>query len=93
MAIAATAADATAINARLRRGEPLPDVVELPGDGLVPVASALGQHVDPRFTLAFMPADCWLAGRTGHLELLSSPAVYASMRAWLGEPQRLGQLP
>jgi len=93
LAIAATAGDASATNGQLRRGAPMPDLFDLPGDGLVPVASALGQHVDPRFTLDFAPADCWLAGRTGHLELLSSPAVYAAMRTWLSDPERVRQLP
>jgi hypothetical protein len=55
----------------------------LPGDGLVPVASALGRHADPRFALALPSSHEWIVPETGHLELLSSPAVYARVRDWL----------
>jgi len=54
------------------------------GDGLVPVASALGLHEDPRFALAFAPLRRAIAWDCGHMDLLSSPAVYAQLRAWLG---------
>jgi len=47
----------------------------LRGDGLVPVRSAHGVELPA--------AQRWVAGGTGHLELLSSPAVYARMKAWL----------
>jgi hypothetical protein len=60
----------------------------LAGDGLVPVASALGLHDDPRFALAFAPLHRAIAWNCGHLELLSSPAVYAQLRAWLGPSSR-----
>jgi len=53
------------------------------GDGLVPVASALGQHGDPRMDLNFAPARRWVAHGTGHLDLLSSPAVYRQLQRWL----------
>jgi hypothetical protein len=43
----------------------------LPGDGLVPVESALGP---------FPEANRWIALGTGHLDLLSSPEVYAHLR-------------
>lgn len=57
---------------------------KLLGDGLVPVASALGQHVDPERRLGFAP-DCQAVVRdTSHLDLLSSPAVYGLLRQWLG---------
>lgn len=53
------------------------------GDGLVPVASALGEHADPARRLAF-PADRRAVIQdTGHLDLLSSPAVYALLQRWL----------
>ena len=47
----------------------------LVGDGLVPLRSALGRHHDPRRALAFDPASQWVAWRTGHMQLLRSPAV------------------
>jgi hypothetical protein len=55
------------------------------GDGLVPLASALGRHHDPRFALAFPEANQWIAYGTGHLELLSDPAVYERIRRWLAD--------
>jgi len=53
------------------------------GDGLVPLASALGRHADPRFALAFPEAHQWVACDTGHVELLDQPAVYDRIRDWL----------
>jgi pimeloyl-ACP methyl ester carboxylesterase len=58
-------------------------VEQLPGDGLVPVSSALGIHPDPRFALGFTPDHCWIAQRSGHLDLLRSPAVFDLLRGWL----------
>ncbi|HEX3479414.1 MAG TPA: hypothetical protein VHT91_30535 [Kofleriaceae bacterium] len=58
-------------------------VDRLPGDGLVPVASALGMHPDPARTLGFPDAHRWIALGTGHLDLLAAPAVYATLRSWL----------
>jgi PGAP1-like protein len=55
----------------------------LPGDGLVPVASALGVHPDPALTLGFPDAHHWIALGTAHLELLAAPEVYRAMRSWL----------
>jgi hypothetical protein len=53
------------------------------GDGLVPLASALGQHADPAQALAFEPGHTAVLEDTGHLQLLSSPAVAAQLRQWL----------
>jgi pimeloyl-ACP methyl ester carboxylesterase len=55
----------------------------LPGDGLVPVASALGQHERPSLTLNFPPERRFVAHGTGHLDLLERAEVYAQLRAWL----------
>ncbi|MFK7930532.1 MAG: esterase/lipase family protein, partial [Myxococcota bacterium] len=55
----------------------------LPGDGLVPVKSALGQHNNSAFNLAFLPEHTWLAPETSHLDLLSSRLVYEQIKAWL----------
>jgi len=55
----------------------------LTGDGLVPLRSALGQHDDPRLCLDFPPQRQWIARGTGHLELLSAPAVGSRLRDWL----------
>lgn len=82
----------------LRRGLPLPAGVacfavagttassvaqRLLGDGLVPVDSALGRHVRPELTLAFPADHQWIALGTGHIDLLSSEAVYEKLRAWI----------
>ncbi len=51
------------------------------GDGLVPLASALGQHADPARSLAF--TDSAVLTETSHMGLLSSPAVRERLLAWL----------
>ena len=56
----------------------------LRGDGLVPVASALGQHADPKFDLGFAPDRQDVVYGTGHLDLLSSPVVAQHLMRWLG---------
>jgi len=53
------------------------------GDGLVPVASALGQHREPARRLAFDPDRQAVVHETGHLGLLSSPAVFEHLLRWL----------
>ncbi len=58
---------------------------KLLGDGLVPVDSALGRHERPELTLAFPPERQWVALGTGHVELLSSRAVYEKLREWFAE--------
>ncbi|MFN8545986.1 MAG: alpha/beta hydrolase [Candidatus Binatia bacterium] len=53
------------------------------GDGLVPLASALGHHDDPRFALGLPEAHRWIACGTSHFDLLDCPRVYARIRAWI----------
>jgi pimeloyl-ACP methyl ester carboxylesterase len=53
------------------------------GDGLVPLHSALGYHDEARRSLPFAQAAQWIAYRTSHLELLSSPAVTRQLVQWL----------
>ncbi len=55
----------------------------LAGDGLVPLASALGQHVEARRQLGFARERQMVVYRTNHLELLNSPAVYRALLGWL----------
>jgi pimeloyl-ACP methyl ester carboxylesterase len=57
---------------------------KLLGDGLVPVASALGQHPEPDRRLDFAPERQAVVPDTGHLDLLSSTAVYSLLQQWLG---------
>ena len=53
------------------------------GDGLVPLRSALGQHEDPKRSLEFAKDAQYVAYRTGHVALLSSPQVQQQMLNWL----------
>ncbi len=55
----------------------------LVGDGLVPVASALGHHKDTVMDLKFAADRQWIACATGHLDLLSRRDVYERIAGWL----------
>jgi pimeloyl-ACP methyl ester carboxylesterase len=54
------------------------------GDGLVTVASALGQHSDPLRSLAIPTTRQWVCHDMGHMALLSRPEVYEQLSKWLG---------
>jgi hypothetical protein len=60
-------------------------VKSLLGDGLVPVASALGVHADPARALAIPVARRWVGYGMGHFDLLDRPDVYEQIREWLAE--------
>jgi pimeloyl-ACP methyl ester carboxylesterase len=53
------------------------------GDGLVPVASALGRHTDAARRLNFATERQAVVHDTGHLDLLSSAEVFGLLRQWL----------
>jgi len=53
------------------------------GDGLVPVASALGKHRLARRTLKFAPSHQRIVQDTNHMQLLSSTAVFEQLHDWL----------
>jgi hypothetical protein len=57
---------------------------KLPGDGLVPVSSALGRHDEADRHLNFAADRQAVVHGTGHLDLLSSAEVFALLRQWLG---------
>jgi hypothetical protein len=56
---------------------------KLPGDGLVPVASAHGVHANPLLDLALNESSRWIAYSTGHVELLEDQGVYRQVRRWM----------
>lgn len=53
------------------------------GDGLVPLASALGRHARPGHRLRIPESRQWIGYGMGHLELLYRPEVYAQLLEWL----------
>jgi len=55
----------------------------LPGDGLVPVDSALGRHRTPALTLGFPDAHRRIVYGMGHLDLLGAAEVSSILRSWL----------
>jgi hypothetical protein len=55
----------------------------LVGDGLVPLASALGEHDDPRHVLAVPKEHRHVVRTANHWDLLERPAVYSQLRTWL----------
>lgn len=59
----------------------------LAGDGLVPLASALGDHVEPARHLAIPAARRFVGRGMSHLDLLDRREVYERIRAWLAEPR------
>jgi hypothetical protein len=54
------------------------------GDGLVPLASALGIHRDPALDLGLTEAQRYVATSANHFDLLSREDVYTRVRGWLG---------
>jgi pimeloyl-ACP methyl ester carboxylesterase len=56
------------------------------GDGIVPLASALGHHANPKLALTFAASRQWVAPGMNHLDLLSRPEVYLQLKRWLAAP-------
>jgi hypothetical protein len=56
---------------------------KLLGDGLVPLASALGRHRDARRDLALPKSRQWIGYGMHHLDLLDNADVYSRIRRWL----------
>ena len=53
------------------------------GDGLVPLASALGTHKDAKRNLPFAKSRQWIGRGMHHLDLLDRAEVYTRIRRWL----------
>ncbi len=62
-----------------RQERPGTPAARVRGDGLVPMASALGRHVDGT-GLALPDSHCRVVYGTGHFDLLDSPQVYRAVR-------------
>jgi pimeloyl-ACP methyl ester carboxylesterase len=54
-----------------------------PGDGLVPVASALGRHTESARTLPIPESNQWIGYGMGHLDLLDRREAFEEVRRWL----------
>ena len=65
--------------ARSKSGE------KLPGDGLVPVTSALGQHPDAQLQLSLPPSQQRVVPGSGHVQLLHHPCVWQQLEEWLAD--------
>jgi hypothetical protein len=55
------------------------------GDGLVPLASALGIHPSAEHALPFDADQRWVGYQMNHLDVLDRPEVYAQLRQWLAD--------
>ena len=55
----------------------------LPGDGLVPVDSALGRHKEPGRSLSFAESSQWIGYGMNHWDLLNRQTVYKQIVRWL----------
>ncbi|MEQ8747073.1 hypothetical protein [Pyruvatibacter sp.] len=69
---------AASLNERSR-----PWLDETIGDGLVPVASALGKSHHPNRDLGFSEENTWVGMGLNHLDLLNDAAVYRQIADWL----------
>jgi pimeloyl-ACP methyl ester carboxylesterase len=58
------------------------------GDGLVPVDSALGRHLDPERNLAFSDDRRFIVRGVRHLDLLRRKNVYDQVARWLTPKER-----
>ena len=61
-------------------------ILALRGDGLVPIASALGRHPDRMLDLHIPRNRQWIGYETTHLQLLASTTVYRRIRKSLEQP-------
>ena len=58
--------------------------LELAGDGLVTVDSALGRHVRSGMSLGFEDSHVWIGRGMNNWDLLSDIEVFEKIRGWLG---------
>jgi alpha-beta hydrolase superfamily lysophospholipase len=77
---------ATYLLAATTADQPGPLHHNLIGDGLVPLASALGEHRDAALALQVPASHRHVVAGCGHLDLLCHDAVRAQLLRWLGRP-------
>jgi len=53
------------------------------GDGLVTLRSALGHHKNAELNLLFPESHKWVGQNMNHMDLLSHPEVYKTIKKWL----------
>lgn len=58
------------------------------GDGLVPINSALGRHQNPEMSLGFRKSQQAIFSGMNHWDLLSNAAVYDRLRKWSASSRR-----
>jgi pimeloyl-ACP methyl ester carboxylesterase len=75
---------ATYLLAATTADEPGPLHQALIGDGLVPLASALGEHRDAALALQVPAGHRHVVAGCGHLDLLCHDEVQAQLQRWLG---------
>jgi pimeloyl-ACP methyl ester carboxylesterase len=75
---------ATYLLAATTADQPGPLHHALIGDGLVPLASALGEHRDPALALPVPAEHKHVVTGCGHLDLLCHAEVQAQLQRWLG---------
>jgi hypothetical protein len=56
------------------------------GDGLVPLASALGEHARAAMSLVVADGRKQVVTSANHWDLLNSPVVYKQLQTWLSAP-------
>ena len=61
------------------------------GDGLVPLASALGHHDETHRALGIPDDRQWIGRGMNHFDLLSREEVYEQIKLWLNPEDRLSQ--
>lgn len=71
--------------AATKQTQPGAALADLPGDGLVPVHSALAQHRDRSRSLSIPDAHRHVCNGLNHFDLLSSRAVYERIVSWLSK--------
>jgi hypothetical protein len=61
------------------------------GDGLVPVASALGRHDESHRSLSFPKSRQWIGYGMSHLDLLGRTEISAQLVRWFGPVRSAGR--